>query len=59
MKIRAAALWVLPEPPIFIQASDRPRIGITIVEVADLFGDTPQCRIVFHLRNHLTISRKF
>src|SRR5258705_4197380 len=59
MKIRPAALWVLPEPPIFIQASDRPRIGITIVEVADLFGDTPQCRIVFHLRNYLTISRKF
>jgi hypothetical protein len=35
MIIRVAPVSVLPEPPIFFEAVDRPRIRITVVEVPD------------------------
>jgi len=56
MKVCSASLRVLPELPICFQALDRPRVGIVIVEVANLYCDTQQCRIVFRLRNHLELD---
>jgi hypothetical protein len=38
MIVGAAALSVLPEPPIVIEALDRPGIWISLVEVANLLG---------------------
>jgi hypothetical protein len=36
MIVPAESLWILPELPVFVEAIDRPRIRITIVEVLDL-----------------------
>jgi hypothetical protein len=35
-----ASLLVLPEPSIFLEALDRPGIGITVVEVSDAIRNT-------------------
>jgi hypothetical protein len=37
-------LLVLPEPPIFLKAVDRPRIRILIVEIPDFVCDIQQRR---------------
>src|SRR5271165_155025 len=60
MIIGAASLRVLPELAIFFQAIDRPRIGIMVVEVADLVCYGRVCQSVFvvlahcHVRSDLT-----
>jgi hypothetical protein len=38
MVIRAAPLPGLPEPPIVIEAINRPRIRVTVVELSDFRG---------------------
>ena len=40
MIVRAASLPVLPEPAIFVEVIDRPRIRITVVEVPDFLRHT-------------------
>jgi hypothetical protein len=44
MIVRAASLAVLPEMSIIVEAIDRLRIGITLVESSDLLCDSEYAR---------------
>src|SRR5215469_16232909 len=52
MKVGAAPLRFLPAPLIVLQVIDGRRIWITIVEVADGFGDIRRLRHILSLMNH-------
>ena len=55
MIVRAAALLILPEPAICVEAFDRPGIGITVVEVADFLSHIRYYRKVFCLMDQSTL----
>jgi hypothetical protein len=59
MIVRPAFLPVLPEPSIFFQAVDRPGIRIPFVERPDFLGPTKQCRMVFFLLAHDSLTNGF